>query len=134
MLRKSSPSRPLPAALAPLLKGQLERLLEALCMAFPPARACLEAAADGSGSVQLQKMAAFRGRPAGLAAIRDEHDADVIAELSEGKHMCPAASPHKVGRVLRRPPPPLDVVQFTAEPPSAQGCSICWDVQYVRSV
>ena len=71
-------------------------------MAFPPVRACLEAAADGSGSMQLQKMAAFRSRPAGLAAIRDEHDADVIAELSEGSHMCPAAFPNKAGRELRR--------------------------------
>jgi hypothetical protein len=83
--------RPLPVALAPLLKGQLEGVLEVLCMAFPPARACLEAAADGSGSVQLQKMAAFRGRPARLAAIRDEHDADIIADLSEGTDMPLAA-------------------------------------------
>ena len=59
-------------------------MLEKLCEAFPPARACLEAAADGSGSVQLQKMAAFRGRLEGLAAITDEHDGDVSAELAEG--------------------------------------------------
>ena len=81
--------RPLPAALAPLLQGQLDLVLENLCTAFPPARACLEAAADGSGSVQLQKMAAFRGRVEGLAAIRDEHDGDVSAELAEGKVFWP---------------------------------------------
>ncbi|CAL5230062.1 g13513 [Coccomyxa viridis] len=76
-------ARPLPGALAPLLQTQLDLVLEKLCTAFPPARACLEAAADGSGSVQLQKMAAFRGRIEGLAAIRDEHDADLTAELAE---------------------------------------------------
>ena len=70
--------------MAPLLKQQLDTVLEELCEAFPPARACLEAAADGSGSVQLQKMAAFRGRMEGLAAITDEHDGDISAELAAG--------------------------------------------------
>ena len=77
-------SRPLPAALAPLLKAQLNAVLEKLCAVFPPARACLEAAADGSGSVQLQKLASFRCRLEGLAAVRDEHDGDISAELAEG--------------------------------------------------
>ena len=76
--------RPLPAALAPLLKAQLDLVLEKLCAAFPPARACLEAAADGSGSVHLQKMASFRCRLEGLAAVRDEHDGNISAELIEG--------------------------------------------------
>lgn len=84
--------RPLPAAVAPLLRAQLDSVLERLCAAFPPARACLEAAADGSGSVQLQKMAAFRGRIEGLAAIRDEHDGDISTELAEGEAVWPIQS------------------------------------------
>ncbi len=93
------PFRPLPGALAPLLQTQLDLVLEKLCTAFPPARACLEAAADGSGSVQLQKMAAFRGRIEGLAAIRDEHDADLTAELAEGMVM--AIQPWQHGARVR---------------------------------
>ena len=79
--------RPLPPALAPLLKAQLEAVLEQVCKAFPPAQACLAAAAAGSGSLHLQAMASFRGRPRGIAAIRDEHDDDddVTAELSGGE-------------------------------------------------
>ena len=76
--------------MAPLLHVQLDAVLEKLCEAFPPARACLKAAADGSGSVQLQKMAAFRGRIQGLAAIRDEHDGNVSAELAEGEAVWPS--------------------------------------------
>ncbi len=79
------PHRPLPAALAPLLTAQLDSVLGQLCTAFPPARACLEADAAGSGSLQLQKLASFRGRSVALAAIRDEHDGDISAELVEGE-------------------------------------------------
>ena len=62
-------------------------MLEQVCIAFPPARACLGAAEAGSGSLHLQTMASFRGKRRAIAAVRDEHDDDddVIAELSKGQ-------------------------------------------------
>lgn len=81
--------RPLPPTLAPLLKPQLDAVLDRLCKAFPPARACLAAAASDGGSAQLQTLASFRGRSVALAAVRDEHDGDISAELSGG--VCLAA-------------------------------------------
>lgn len=38
--------RPLPPLVAPVLQVQLQEVLGRLCAAFPPAKACLEAAAQ----------------------------------------------------------------------------------------
>lgn len=61
--------------MAPVLQGQLQHLLGRLCAVFPPAKACLEAAAQGGGALP-GGIAASRPQPAALALIRDEYDVE----------------------------------------------------------
>lgn len=65
--------RPLPPLVAPVLQGQLQEVLARLCAAFPPAKACLEAASEGGGALP-GGISASRPRPAALALVRDEFD------------------------------------------------------------
>ena len=61
--------------MAPVLQGQLQEVLGRLCAAFPPARACLDAAAQGGGALP-GGVAASRPPPAAIALIRDNFDDD----------------------------------------------------------
>ncbi|CAL8469143.1 g8684 [Coccomyxa elongata] len=75
-------ARPLPPLVAPVLQGQLQEVLGRLCAAFPPAKACLDAAAQGGGALP-SGVAASRPPPAAISLIRD--DIDDEDDDTEGK-------------------------------------------------
>lgn len=56
-----------------MLQGQLQEVLGRLCAAFPPAKACLDAAAQGGGALP-SGVAASRPPPAAIALVRDDFD------------------------------------------------------------